>query len=326
MIKIHSKLWYVIKPEHTDELAYMCQYEQGKDGNPLSNVAKMQATGRSWARVGSQNVWKLKPDAKTSYDYERDEQGRSILDYVIPAKEGEEFIVDNTPTSGFYVGCSVSRWSTSNKLFRVKDPRGFTVEIPTDNLATLLHHTTVVKGVVQEDCVWGREGNNHILLPINSEPYLITLDQMDTLENKLISLKDLKVGDWVKLFEDETEYYYAGKIKGTWKLRGYRYETSWAFSTYGQRTNTQYSDWIEIKDDKWTDVFLSQYKYSSGSDKYSVNTFSKPKIVEVIKHEKIDIAPEEYSWYCPQRVINRTDLYDHYRETERKLVDVEYKK
>lgn len=304
MIKIHDKLWYVIKPEDEYSLAYMCQYQQDKDGNPLSNVVKMQSTGRSWARIYT-----------GASRHER-----------IPV-EGEEFIVDNTPTSGFYVGCSVSRWSTSNKLFRVKDPRGYTIEIPTDNLATLLHHTTVVKGIVQEECVWGREGNNHILLPVNSEPYLITLDQMDTLENKLISLKDLKVGDWVKMFEDKTEYYYAGKIKGTWKLRGYSYETSWALSTYGQRKNTQYSEWVEIKDDKWTDVFLRKISYeTTNGSKYSVQTFSKPKIVEVVKHEKMDIAPEEYSWYCPQRVINRTDLYDRYRETERKLIDVEYKK
>lgn len=303
MIKIHKQLWYVIKPEDKENLAYMCQYECGKDGQPLSNVVKMQYTGRSWARIYT----------GASY-HER-----------IPV-EGKEFIVDNTPTSGFYVGCSVSRWSTSNKLFRVKDPRGFTVEIPTDNLATLLHHTTVIKGVVQEECVWGREGNNHILLPVNSEPYLITLDQMDTLENKLISVKDLKVGDWVKMFEDETLYYYAGKIKGTWKLRGYKYETSWTFNTYGQRRDYVYSDWVESKDDKWTDAFLSEYKYSSKGEKYRVQTFSKPKIVEVVKHEPISVAQDEYSWYCPQRVENKTNLYDNWRMLERELIAVEEKR
>lgn len=300
MIKISDELWYVIKPEHEDKLAYMCAYEQGKDGEPLSNIAKMQSTGRSWARI------------YTGANYHE----------RIPV-EGEEFIVDNTPTEGFYVGCSVSRWSTSNKLFRVKDPRGFTVEIPTDNLATLLHHTTVVKGFVQESCVWGREGNNHILLPINSEPYLITIDQMDTLENKLINLKDLKVGDWVKMFEDETEYYYAGKIKGTWKIRGYT--TSYAYS-YSGTNSTKYGEWVEVKDDKWTDVFLKPYKYGTGQEKYHVETFSKPKIVEVIKHEPLDLKVEEYSWYCPQRVINKTDVYDYWRNSEKKLVDVEHKK
>lgn len=73
MIQIHKQIWYVIKPDHSDKLAYMCQFQSGKDGEPLSNVIKMQATGRSWARVESQNVYKLKENAKSAYDYEKDE-------------------------------------------------------------------------------------------------------------------------------------------------------------------------------------------------------------------------------------------------------------
>lgn len=315
MIKISDKIWYVLKPEHKDELAYMCPYSENKDGTPLANVAKMQDTGRSWA--GGRIV-----------EYKKDEQGHIERDannqYVTTRDEyvkGKEFTAENTPTKGFYVGSSVSRWSTSNKLFRVKDPRGFTVEIPTDNLATLLHHTTVVKGVVQEECVWGREGNNHILLPINSEPYLITLDQMDTLENKLISLKDLKVGDVVKMFEDKSEYYYAGKIKGSWTLRGYSYGGYW-----DRDKGTKYSEWTDpIKDDKWVDAFLRKNEYSEKTS-WSVETFSKPKIVEIVKHEPMEISVEEYSWYCPQRVTNKTNFHDRWQRTENKLVSVEYKK
>lgn len=323
MIKIHEKLWFVKGVDREDDLAYMCQYAEDKDGNVLSNVVKMQSTGRSWASVGTQNVWKRNEDGSMVYD----ENKRPVVDHVKPARDGEEGFIDNIPTKGFYVGSSVSRWSTSNKLFRVKDPRGFTVEIPTDNLATLLHHTTVINGIVQEECVWGREGNNHILLPVNSEPYLITLEQMDTLENKLISIKDLKVGDWVKLFDDDNEYYYAGKIKGTWKIRGYSYETSWSFDSYGQRKNVRYSDWVEVKDDKWTDVFLLKCPYhKSDVDKYSVTTFSKPKIVSVLRHEPMALAVEQYSWYCPQRVVNKTDVYDRWSYAEKELISVEEKK
>lgn len=314
MIKIHKQLWYVLKPEHNDELAYMCQYEETKDGQPLANVSKMQDTGRSWA---SSRVVEYKKDEKGNI--ERDENNRYVTtrdEYV----KGQEFISDNTPTTGFYVGSSVSRWSTSNKLFRVKDPRGFTVEIPTDNLVTLLHHTTVVKGVVREECVWGREGNNHILLPVNSEPYLITLDQMDTLSNKLISVKDLKVGDWVRLFEDKHEYYYAGKLKGTWSIRGYTHHYSYSYGCSGE---TKYSEWMEVKDDKWSDVFLSKTTYSKVA--YHVETFSKPKIVEVLRNEPLNLTAEDYSWYCPQRVTNKTNFYDRWGRTESKLVSVESK-
>lgn len=316
MIKISDKIWYVLKPEHNDELAYMCPYDTNKEGEALSNVAKMQATGRSWA---SSRIVEYKKDDKGRI--ERDENNRYITtrdEYV----KGTEAIADNTPTTGFYVGSSVSRWSTSNKLFRVKDPRGFTVEIPTDNLATLLHHTTVVKGVVQEECVWGREGNNHILLPVNSEPYLVTLDQMDTLQNKLISVKDLKVGDWVKFFEDKNEYYYAGKLKGTWSIRGYTHHYSYSY--HGTSSST-YSEWVDVQDEKWTDVFLRKTTYS-GKVAYYVETFSKPKIVEIVRYEPLIIEAEEYSWYCPQRVTNKTNFYDRWQRTESKLVSVEAKK
>lgn len=321
MIKISDKIFVVKGVDREDDLSYMSPYETNKDGQPLANISKMQATGRSWASVGPKPVYKLKEGATTSYDYERDENGRVIVDHTIPARKGEEFIADNTPTEGFYVGSSVSRWSTSNKLFRVKDPRGFTVEIPTDNLATLLHHTTVVKGVVQEACVWGREGNNHILLPVNSEPYLLTLDQMDTLSNKLISVKDLKVGDWVKMFEDKNEYYYAGKLKGTWSIRGYTHHYSYSYRDQG---TSAYSNWVDIEDEKWTDVFLRKQTYSEKTS-YSVETFSKPKIVEIVRHEPLSVAVEEYSWYCPQRVTNKTNFYDRWQRTESKLVSVQFK-
>lgn len=320
MINIAKQLFVVKGVDREDELAYMSPYAEGKDGQPLANIAKMQATGRSWASVGPQNAWKLKPDGQT---YERDENGRLILDHVIPARKGEEFIYDNTPLTGFYVGSSVTRWSTSNKLFRVKDPRNFTVEIPTDNLATLLHHTTVVNGVVKEECVWGREGNNHILLPINSEPYLITLDQMDTLANKLISVKDIKAGDWVKFFEDEYEYYYLGKVKATWNVRGYNY--SYGYSSYGGRPReTTYGEWIEVVDDKWVDLFLHPW-YSNGELRYSVETPSKPKIVEIVKHESISPTIEQISWYAPERITNKSKVYDRYHTAERKLISFQTK-
>lgn len=167
--------------------------------------------------------------------------------------------------------------------------------------------------------VGGREGNNHILLPINSEPYLITLDQMDTLSNKLISVKDLKIGDWVKFFEDDNEYYYAGKLKGTWSIRGYSYGGYWE-----RERGTSYSEWIEVKDDKWSDVFLRKTTYS-GKVSYYVETFSKPKVVEVLRNEPLSLNAEDYSWYCPQRVTNKTNFYDRWQHTQSKLASVESK-
>jgi hypothetical protein len=257
-------------------------------------------------------------------DYVRDGNNYPVIDYVASAKEGREFVADNIPTTGFYIGDSVSRWSTDNKLFRVKDPRGFCVEVPTGNIATLLHHTTVVKGIVQEDCVWGREGNSHILLPVNSEPYLITLDQMDTLENKLISIKDLKVGDWVKFFNDDKEYYYAGKMRGTWSLQGA--SRDYSYYSYERDRKQTYSEEVLVKDDKWTELFLYKYSWSKDGDKWATSSSSKPKIVQVLRNEKMEIEVKNISIYCPERVKNKSGLNDgNWQYVEGSLMAIEFK-
>ena len=323
MIKIHKKLWFVKGVGRDDNLAYMCQYEEGKDGEPLANISKMQVTGRSWA---GKRETKYKMNEKG--DYERDELGRAIVEGS-EYKSGEEAVIDNSPVSDVYIGSSVARWSTSNKLFRVQDPRGFTVEVPTDNIATLLHHTTVKNGVVQEPCVWGRDGNNHILLPVNSEPYLETLGKMDTLANKLISVSELKIGDWVKMFEDPTEYYYVGKVKGTWSIRGHSYETNWSFTSYGQKRDHRYGDWVEFEDDKWVHLFLRKCNWRSDDSKVAWNTEtpSKPKIVEVLGNEPMGVDVETIYWYCPQRICNKAESQlGGWMDFERKLSKLEVKK
>lgn len=292
MIKIYPKLWYITDDAREDNLSYLCQYETTELGEVAANVKKMQATGRSWIRGEN-----------------KDKSGT---------------IIDNTPTKNIYVGCSVSRWSTSNKLFRVTDPRGFTIEIPTDNLATLLHHTTVVKGVVQEECVWGKDGNNHILLPINSEPYRLSREQQNVLDNKLISVKDIKVGDWVKLFGGDTEYYFFDRVKLTWNVRGHKPKY-----LYNYNPTDEYTDWYEIEDSKYINLFLRFHKYNSDETVFYAETPTNPKIVEVIRNEVIDIDLKDVGWLkSPERVNNRLyELIDgsYYHRVDSKIVRFKHK-
>jgi hypothetical protein len=58
----------------------------------------------------------------------------------------------------------VSRYSTSNKFFRVEDPRGFELEIDVNNLLDLIEHHTIVQGTIMEPLVWARYGGNSELL------------------------------------------------------------------------------------------------------------------------------------------------------------------
>lgn len=263
MINIPKKLWYIINPDREDNLAYMTYYEEN------AAFEKRKATGTDWA---SPRKYKRNPETKKNEEVES----------KVPVGN----IVDNDPIKGIYIGSSVSRWSTSNKLFRVNDPRGFTVEVPTDNIATLLHLTTVTHGVVEEECVWAREGSNHIILPVNSEPYLLTLEKMDTIANKLIKVGDLKPGDVVKLFEDSREYTFMGRGKVTWKIKPYMqpYRYSYPYD-HEKRGEKSYLQELEYTGNSYVNIF--SYKYSDS--KYaSYDTYTNPKIVEVVGNVKID--------------------------------------
>lgn len=112
-------------------------------------------------------------------------------------------IIKNEPATGFEIARSVRRsgWKgAGNVLWRIQDPRGFEVEIISENFASIVDCTTIVNGVIQEECVWGREGSVNVLLPTNSEPYKEATKQT-TLVNNKISLKEVKIGDHVTLID-----------------------------------------------------------------------------------------------------------------------------
>lgn len=71
-------------------------------------------------------------------------------------------IWDNVPTTGFKIVDTVSRYSTSNKFWLVLDPRGAKFEISTGVFETLIMNTTIIKGVIQDACVW--EANKRLVV------------------------------------------------------------------------------------------------------------------------------------------------------------------
>jgi hypothetical protein len=84
---------------------------------------------------------------------------------VIPSE-----ILQNVPQSGFKIVDVVSRCSTSNKFYRILDPRGFELEISADNLLELMFSSTIENGVIKSECVWGKQ-TSAALVPVNSEHY-----------------------------------------------------------------------------------------------------------------------------------------------------------
>lgn len=79
--------------------------------------------------------------------------------------------MENKPTHGFKIVDAVSRYSTSNKKFRVEDPRGFELEIDVYNLLEIIEKHTIVQGAIMEPMLWGRYGNDNYLISGNSAEY-----------------------------------------------------------------------------------------------------------------------------------------------------------
>lgn len=65
-------------------------------------------------------------------------------------KAMEPIYVDNEPRTGFRMVTNVSRYSTSNVVWRIMHPEGFEFEITSDNLCDLLETNTIVEGEFQD--------------------------------------------------------------------------------------------------------------------------------------------------------------------------------
>lgn len=298
-IVIPEEIWAICKKSSkTTDLAYMCAVGRTKVGDVNSATTKNQNTGASWA-------------------------GRSI-------DEGQYF--PNIPIKGIYIGDSVERWSTNNKLFRVTDPRGFVVEVPTGNIATLLHHTNVKKGVIEEECLWAREDGSHVLLPINSAPYYNAINKINQVQQAL-KLSDLVPGDRVKMFSGQKvidqEWEYLGSVKLRW-IRTIEYYTDPNYSSYHymhDKSKIPTSTIVDSQDDDtWVGVFLHEsmgFRYGSTNKQkdvrdvlYRKTIFEvNPKIAERVPGTPSveltsDLLNEPQSpyqlhrnrWDCPRRV------------------------
>jgi len=115
----------------------------------------------------------------------------------------EPEVLDNAPRSGFEITESVRRygWNGGNVVWRVQDPRGFCLEIPSENLAMILDVTDILKGKIQGEMCWVRKGNQNILVPT----CIPELDEIRSRlpagvakpKNRSEALKDMRVGDKV---------------------------------------------------------------------------------------------------------------------------------
>lgn len=94
---------------------------------------------------------------------------------------------DNDELDGFVIHDYAARYR-GNKLLRVTDPRGFTVETPVYNFVETMQHCLIDKGVVKTKCVWSYDGGGHLLLPKH-----LLIHEKPKAPKKL-SVKELEIG------------------------------------------------------------------------------------------------------------------------------------
>ena len=68
-------------------------------------------------------------------------------------------VFTNEPLTGFEIFEVATRFSTNNKVFRVKDPRGFVTEITAKSLLGIILDGSIINGVIKEPCVWHANKN-----------------------------------------------------------------------------------------------------------------------------------------------------------------------
>lgn len=139
---------------------------------------------------------------------------------------------DNVPTAEMVITGFATRYSTSNKLIRVEDPRGFQVEITVENFINMIQNITIENSVVKDECAWGWSGGKLMLFKVGSDEYLEAKANFDYDGQKSIPIKQVNIGDECHLGNGKTGIYYGG-----W----HTVEASWNFNVY-------YLDEYNVKD------------------------------------------------------------------------------
>jgi hypothetical protein len=132
----------------------------------LKSFAKKQATQDDWAYGGGKGIVVTPGWAVIGHEYRdgvvfvKERRWERTIDVLqeqitqIP-DDLQPCIIKNVPMEGFRVQKFVSRYSTSNKLWRILDPRGFELEISTGCFENLILDGVIDHGVIMTPCVWG---------------------------------------------------------------------------------------------------------------------------------------------------------------------------
>ena len=179
---------------------------------------KRKATVDSWAKQ-REGEWVTNPKfvEQGNDRFNADLHRRQI--YVTTKKDLSTYeTFDNTPVSGFKLCKVVGRWSTQNKAFEIEDPRGFRIQIYSNNMVEICQQGGIADGKFIGAYVYGREGAHNVLLPIGSDIYKEAAALTTDVAAPKISIRQLSIGDKVTiLYQNERRTcLYVGR---NWHLR-----------------------------------------------------------------------------------------------------------
>jgi hypothetical protein len=120
-------------------------------------------------------------------------------------------VVENVPMRGFRLTSAIrtGRFGSVDK-WRIEDPRGFEVEISSENLASIISETTIENGEILNKCIWARKSSSNVLLAVGSEEYNDAVD-MTSIASTSVATKDIKPGYRIVL-QNGTTGRYLGKF------------------------------------------------------------------------------------------------------------------
>lgn len=139
----HTKA-YAKREKTQDEWAY------GGDYGCQPKGYFVDSDGKYWIKRSS---WQLKEGVPKGTRYDGRNTELVTTETIVPP-ELQPIIIDNVPMEGFRIQHSVSRYSTSNKLWRILDPRGFELEITTGTMEDLVMSGVIDKGLIVGPCIW----------------------------------------------------------------------------------------------------------------------------------------------------------------------------
>lgn len=167
-----DKIWVIKRGD--GDLAYVSQMDSGHKNR------KETATG--WA------------------EYHRGAESKS-----------SEYEYDNVPTANIEFISSHTRYSTSNKVMQLRDPRGFECQIYIDNLTSIIKNVEISNGIIKTPLKWGRRsGNLYLMIPDEASEAIQIGDR--------VSLSKIPVGSYYKKGVDLLKYLGRKKFKATYYL------------------------------------------------------------------------------------------------------------